>query len=159
VKRRSLFFAALSLSCARRPGSSVQEAEFGVFFGGQVQELKEIVKDLDPERQRVGFRLTFRGALVRALPIEWELALPALEKGGPRPARVGQLSAAPGATVLDIPLSFRPGDPFGSWHAKLKVDRDVVVDRDFTLVPPPPAPKAVSKPLAPRGPLTAQPGR
>jgi hypothetical protein len=72
---------------------------------------------------------------------------------------VGQLTAAPGATVLDIPLSFRPSDPLGVWHAKLNVDREVVVDRDFTLIAPPPAPKAVSKPLAPRGPLTAEPGR
>lgn len=104
MKRRSLLLAGLSLSCARRSEGALQAAQFGVFFGGQVQQLKEIVKDLDPERQHVGFRLTFRGALASDLPIEWELALPTPEKGGPRPALVGQLTAPPGTTVLDIPL-------------------------------------------------------
>ncbi|HVY27787.1 MAG TPA: hypothetical protein VHB79_14630 [Polyangiaceae bacterium] len=156
---RRLFFEIslamlLALSC-HRPEGVVQEAEFGVFFGGQVQELKEIQKELDPARQQHGFRLTFRSALAREVPVTWEISLPAPDKGGPRPAVVGQTSARPGQNVLDVPLAFRPNDPLGQWHAKVTADQQVVIDRDFTLVAPPPPPRSSPKPLVPRGPASA----
>lgn len=143
-----------ALSCHRQEGV-VQEAEFGVFFGGQVQQLKEIQKELDPARQQHGFRLSFRSALAREVPVTWEISLPTTDKGGPRSAVVGQTSAKVGQSVLDVPLAFRPTDPLGSWHAKVTADHQVVIDRDFTLVAPPPPPKASPKPLTPRGPASS----
>lgn len=155
MKRRWFLVLLGALSCERGSPGVVKEAEFGVFFGGQVQELKEIKKELDPGRQQHGFRLTFRAPLTHDAAIAWELSLPATDKGGPRPAIVGQATAKPGQGVLDLPLAFRPGDPLGSWHAKLSVDGQVVVDRDFSVVAPPPPPKSAPKPLAPRAPPSA----
>ena len=147
MKRALLLSGALlGLGCSRAPQSVVAEAEFGVFFGGQVQELKEIAKELDPARQRHGFRLVFREPLKRDVKIAWELSLPATEKGTPRAALVGETVARERETRLDVPLAFRPSDPLGVWHAKLSADGEVAVDRDFTVVAPPPPPKAPPRP-------------
>jgi hypothetical protein len=129
----------LGVACERAPKSVVKEAEFGVFFGGQVQELKELKKELDPARQRHGFRLTFRAPLERDVPVTWEMSLPMSDKAdkkAPRAALVGQATAKAGETVLDIPLGFRMQDPLGVWHAKVSADGRVVIDRDFALVAP-----------------------
>ncbi len=145
------------LACGRTPPSVVEEAEFGVFFGGQVQELKEIAKELDPGRQQHGFRLTFRAPLAHDLAIAWELSLPATDKGGPRAAMVGQATAKAGQSLLELPIAFRTSDPLGSWHAKLSADGQVMIDRDFTVIAPPPPPRSAPRPLVPRGPASANP--
>jgi hypothetical protein len=151
VKRRFALLLLLSAACERGAPSVVKEAEFGVFFGGQVQELKEIPKELDPGRQQHGFRLTFGAPLAQDLQVAWELSLPATDKGGPRAALLGQATAKAGQGVLEVPLAFRPSDPLGSWHAKLTAAGQVLVDRDFLVVAPPPQ-KAAPKSLAPRAP-------
>jgi hypothetical protein len=131
-----LLTLSLLLGCQRAPEGVVKEAEFGVFFGGQVQELQEIPKQLDPARQRHGFRLTFSMPLSRDVLVAWEVSLPAPSKGGPRPALVGQATAKAGQSVLDVPLAFRAQDPLGAWHAKVTADNQVVIDRDFSVVAP-----------------------
>lgn len=138
--------------CERTLPGAVKEAEFGVFFGGQVQELKEIAKELDPAREQHGFRLTFAAPLTQEQRVMWELSLPASDRGGPRAALVGEATAKPGQTTLDVTLPFRPTDPLGMWHAKVSVAGKVVIDRDFTVVAPLPPPKTAPKPLPPRGP-------
>lgn len=148
MKRRCALLLLVAAACERGSASDVQQAEFGVFFGGQVQELKEIPKELDPGRQQHGFRLTFRAPLAHDVPVIWELALPATDKG-PRAALVGQATAKAGQSVLDLPLTFRPTDPLGSWHAKLTAAGNVVVDRDFLLIAPTPQ-KASPRSVAPR---------
>jgi hypothetical protein len=153
VKRRrvvalSLSLALVALGCRGGKSDNV-EAEFGVFFGGQVQELKELPKELDPGRQQHGFRLTFRSPPARDVAVSWELSLPATDKGGPRAALVGRATAKAGQRVLDIPLAFRPTDPLGSWHAKLVAENQVVVDRDFQVIAATPQ-KSAPRSLAPR---------
>jgi hypothetical protein len=157
VRRRGVLLVLCALACDRTPPSIVKEAEFGVFFGGQVQELKEIAKELDPGRQQHGFRLTFKAPLARDVAVAWELSLPVTDKGGPRAAMVGQATAKAGQRLLELPIAFRTSDPLGSWHAKLTADGQVVVDRDFAVIAPPPAPKSAPKPLVPRGPPSANP--
>lgn len=140
---RALLLALCLLLCGGcdRKGKAteglVNEAEFGVFFGGQIQELKEIPKQLDPARQRHGFRLRFAKPLAADIAVTWEVSLPVPERGGPRPALVGQATAKAGDTVLDVPLAFRPSDPLGTWHAKVTADGVTVIDRDFTVAAPP----------------------
>ena len=134
--KRALCLAVLLVGCNKSSTGVVKEAEFGVFFGGQVQELKELPKQLDAARQRHGFRLTFTAPLERDVPVAWEVSLPATDSRAPRPALVGQVTAKAGQSVLDVPLSFRPADPLGSWHAKVTADGHVVIDRDFTVVAP-----------------------
>ncbi len=135
--KRALLLAVALLSCQREPKGLVAEAEFGVFFGGQVQELPELPKQLDPARQRHGFRLTFRAPLARDVPVAWEISLPATDKSAPRPALVGEATAKAGQRVLDVPFAFRPTDPLGDWHAKVTADGHVVIDREFKVVAPP----------------------
>jgi hypothetical protein len=149
VKRRFFALGSLALACSRGGPGVVESGEFGVFFGGQVQELKEIAKELDPARQQHGFRLTFRGPLAEDVAVAWEISLPATDKGGPRAANVGQTRAKAGQRVLDVPLSFRPTDPLGSWHAKVTAAGVVVIDRDFQVVAPSPQ-KSAPKSMAPR---------
>lgn len=154
MKRRAALAAWLALcafACQGGKGDNV-EAEFGVFFGGQVQELKELPKELDPGRQQHGFRLTFRSAPAKDVAVSWELSLPATDKGGPRGALVGRATAKAGQSVLDIPLAFRPTDPLGSWHAKLTADGQIVVDRDFQVIAATPQKKPAPKSLTPRSP-------
>ncbi|HKY40965.1 MAG TPA: hypothetical protein VJN18_33755 [Polyangiaceae bacterium] len=134
--RRLLLGLPLLFACQRAPEGVVKEAELGVFFGGQVQQLEQIPKQLDPARQRHGFRLTFAGPLSRDVPVTWELSLPAPSKGGPRPALVGQATAKAGQAVLDVPLAFRAQDPLGAWHARVTADGGVVIDRNFVVVAP-----------------------
>jgi len=136
MKRALLALLLLGSACQRAPKGVVKEAEFGVFFGGQVQELKELKKELDPGRQRHGFRLTFSEPLARDMPVKWELSLPVADTKAPRPALVGEATARAGQSVLDVPLGFRPQDPLGSWHAKVTADGEVVIDRDFAVVAP-----------------------
>lgn len=134
--KRALGFVLLLLlaGCNESAKGVVKQAEFGVFFGGQVQELKELPKQLDPARQRHGFRLTFAGPLSRDVPVTWEVSLPVTDKSAPAPALVGQATAKVGQTVLDVPLAFRSSDPLGNWHAKVTADGVVVIDRDFKVV-------------------------
>ncbi len=158
MKRRAALALALSLAggCRRAAPGVVKQAEFGVFFGGQVQELKELEKELDPARQRHGFRLQFDGPLARDVKLMWELSQPEPARGGPRAAQVGEATAKIGQASLDVPLSFRPQDPLGAWHAKLTVDGVVVIDRDFTVVAKAPPPRTSPKPLPPRGPSSVR---
>ena len=163
MKRRALLLAVTlgaALGCDHAPKGVVKEAAFGVFFGGQVQQLKEVAKELDPARQQHGFRLVFGAPLTHDVPVEWELSLPVPDKGGPRPALVrAKLSTAKtGESVLEVPLVFRPTDPLGAWHVKVTADGAVAIDRDFTVVTPPPPPKVAPKPLPPRAPDSASPG-
>jgi hypothetical protein len=139
VRRAALILCVLLASACERKGAeaTVKQAEFGVFFGGQVQQLKEIPKQLDPARQRHGFRLAFAKPLAKDIVVAWEISLPLPEKGGPRPALVGQATAKAGQAVLDVPLAFRPSDPLGLWHAKVTADGAPVIDRDFTVTAPP----------------------
>ena len=150
--RRRAFTSALLLclvGCGGAREPVVEEAEFGVFFGGQVQELKEIKKELDPARQKHGFRLTFRAPLVTDLKVSWELSLPATD-AGPRAALVGATTARAGERRLDVPLAFRPQDPLGLWHAKVDAAGRTVIDRDFVVVAASPAPKSAPKPALAR---------
>jgi hypothetical protein len=157
MSRRGWLALCVVLSCQKAGPAGVKEAEFGVFFGGQLQELKEIPKELDPARQKHGFRVTFAAPLGREAKVAWEISLPASDKGGPRPALVGEAKVKAGETVLDVPLSFRPTDPLGSWHAKVSVDEQVVIDRDFVVVAPEPPPRSSPRPLPPRVPSGAPP--
>ena len=55
-----LALLGLALAACQAPGDPEApglEAKFGVFYGGQVQELDDIPLSLDSARQRQGFRL------------------------------------------------------------------------------------------------------
>jgi hypothetical protein len=125
-------------ACAKQrdPDPPVLRASFGVFFGGQIQDRKELPFELDPAKQQQGIRIDFRAPLTRALPVAWEIARPVSAKAAKADAgfeqvvEVGDATARVGEARLDVPLSFRQGQVLGTWHVRVKVDARVVLDRD-----------------------------
>jgi hypothetical protein len=119
----------------------VERAAFGVFFGGQIQDRKELPFELDPTKQRIGIRIDFRAPLTHSVPVAWEIARPlAKPKKGDAPAdsvvEVGDAAARVGEARLDVPLLLRQGQGLGAWHVRVKVDGRQVIDRDVLVFDP-----------------------
>ena len=133
-----LAIALSLLGCPAREASDplVLHAAFGVFFGGQIQDRKELPFELDPAKQRVGIRIDFRAPLARSVPVSWEIARPLSAKASKsdaatdRVVEVGDAPARVGEARLDVPLSLRQGQVLGTWHVRVKVDGRAVIDRD-----------------------------
>ena len=138
---RLAFAIALGLALVGCPAKSdpdplVQRAAFGVFFGGQIQDRKELPFELDPAKQLCGIRIDFRAPLSRAALVGWEIARPISSRaaksdaGSEQVVEVGNASARLGESRLDVPISLRQGQVLGTWHVRVKVDARVVIDRD-----------------------------
>jgi hypothetical protein len=132
----------IASACAEANPSTgpVASAEFGIFFGGQIQERDEIPFCLDRGKQRQVLRIDFRRPLAAKARVSWELDMPAAERqardlrGRRGPARVvksGQTEARAGQDRLEIELPFSPGDALGTWNLRAWVADQVVVDRPF----------------------------
>jgi hypothetical protein len=138
----ALGLAVISCSRERDPDPLVLRATFGVFFGGQIQDRKELPFELDPAKQQQGIRLDFRAPLARSVPVTWEIARPVSAKaakadaGAEQVVEVGEVAARVGEARLDVPISFRQGQVLGTWHVRVKVDARVVIDRDVLVFDP-----------------------
>ena len=105
------------LGCQSKPEADplVERAAFGVFFGGQIQDRKELPFELDPSKQSCGIRLDFRAPLARSLKVGWEISRPLREKpskGGAsadRVTEVGEVAARVGEQRLDVPVLLGKG--------------------------------------------------
>ena len=142
MKRPSLALLLFALVACQpnKPRPLVSRAEFGVFFGGQVQERAEIPFQLDRSKLSFGFRIEFSEPLVREVKLAWELERPAPGKTSAvqrqAPARIVQLGeskARVGLPSFDQPLAFQPGDALGTWKIKVSADDQVVIDRSFVV--------------------------
>ncbi len=128
--------SALGCSTKSDPDPLVERAAFGVFFGGQIQDRKELPFELDPSKQSSGFRIDFRAPLTRPVAVSWEIARPLsaraaeADAGAEQVVEVGQVAARLGETRLDVPVLLRQGQVLGAWHVRVKVDARVVLDRD-----------------------------
>ncbi len=133
-----------SAHTACEPWGSAPEArvaaEFGIFYGGQVQQRQDIPLEVDASRQRQGFRLQLTPPPDRALEVRWELGMPGSgrtvldsqgRKARPRKVQLGQAHWRPGAAAFEQLLQFSPGDPLGLWNIRVMVGRQVVIDRPF----------------------------
>jgi hypothetical protein len=137
-------FALALLGCPSQadPDPLLERAAFGVFFGGQIQDRKELPFELDKAKQRCGIRLDFRAKVARPFPVSWEIARPSRLKADPPGAasdpivEVGETRARVGESRLDVPLSFRQGQVLGTWHVRVKVDGRLVIDRDVLVFDP-----------------------
>jgi len=131
-----LGWAVLSCKHPSGPDPLALRATFGVFFGGQIQDRKELPFELDPAKQQQGIRIDFEAPLEHGVPVAWEIARPVSSKAAKGDAsveqvvEVGEATARAGETRLDVPISFRQGQVLGTWHVRVKVDAHVVVDRD-----------------------------
>ncbi len=115
-------------------------AQFGIFYGGQVQERQQIPFEIDAARQTFGFRLQLDPAPREALDIRWELAMagagrPRRDSQGrlarPRKVLLGQARWRPGENTFEQPLPLSAGDPLGLWSVRVLVGARVVLDRPF----------------------------
>lgn len=151
--------AVLVLGCERVDPQphDLQRAQFGVFFGGEVQELQQIALEPDQARQTIGIRLVFRTPPDPPLKVRWELARPRKSAAPPK-TDAGAADAAPptapkpkdslvefgdattrvGQTVLDIPLVLRPSDPLGDWSVRAEIEGQEILNRPFRVVKPTP---------------------
>jgi hypothetical protein len=140
--------ASLALSACDAPGAlrpRALRAEFGVLYGGQVQEREELPFELDPSRQRIGFRVTLTPAPEDALEVRWELGRPGTgrrvadshgRKARPRQVQLGRAHYRSGETTFEQALAFSPGDPLGLWNIRVQLGSEVVIDRSFLVYDP-----------------------
>jgi hypothetical protein len=142
--RRGLTVLLLAQLFACEPeakGPPVKSAEFGIFFGGQLQEREEFPFQLDPAKQQQGFRVVFKEALSEPLKARWELSRPGPIRSRDFPlanpaGRVTQLhegTVPRGARDFEQRFSFVPGDPLGLWNIRLTLGPHVAIDRPFTV--------------------------
>jgi hypothetical protein len=120
-------------------------AEFGILYGGQVQERDEIPFELDTAKQRQGFRLTQSPAPTQALEVHWELGRPGRgrrvldshgRKARPRQVQLGRAHFRPGESMFEQVLPFSPDDPLGLWNIRVLLGDQVVIDRPFVVYDP-----------------------
>jgi len=144
LRGRGLLLALSLIGCQAKPERDplVERAAFGGFFGGQIQDRKELPFELDPAKQSCGIRVDFRQPLAQPAKVSWEIARPLSEKasradaGADRVTEVGEASARIGERRLDIPVLLRQGQVLGSWHVRVKVDGRTVIERDVLVFDP-----------------------
>lgn len=142
----SLLFVLVACEGSRgRTPKPAARAEFGIFYGGQVQQRDELPLELDPARQQQGFRLTLPEAPSTALEVRWELGKPgagrrvtdsAGRKARSRPVQLGRDHFRPGEPVFEHRIAFAPGDPLGLWNVRVLLESEVVLERPFLVFDP-----------------------
>jgi hypothetical protein len=139
--RRSalLWIVLLSLGCKRDDRTLLQSAEFGVFYGGQIQERDELPFVMDESKQQQGFRLVLREPLGEPLDVRWELSRPGpiSRAGVPRPddriTQLGEATLPRGERSFEKRFQFSPGDPLGLWNIRVTAGTHLAIDRPFTV--------------------------
>jgi len=141
-KRLAVCLACSFIACESAPAEQklVQRAQFGIFYGGQVQERKEIPFELDRSKQEHGFRLDFAQPLREKAKVSWELDMPGSTRrvrdrrgrlGKGRLVQLGEAVVSAGRRRFDQVLPFQPGDPLGMWNLRVVARDQVVIDRPF----------------------------
>ena len=166
VLSRVALAAALLLGACKPKTEAPPElkrVQFGVFFGPEIQELREIPLEQDAAGKGLGIRLLFATPPDPPRKVRWELERPRKPKLAPKGNAGAKASKAPvpdaatdaglsldrivqygdattraGETVLDIPLALRPGDPLGDWNVRVWLDEQQVLNRPFQVVRPKP---------------------
>jgi len=143
VKRGLSAALALALAfglaaCRSEPPQA--RAEFGVLFGGDIQDREQLVLEPDSTKQELGVRVTFREPVARPTRVTWEIERPSevrgLDGGATRAAELGRVTLGAGERRADGKFAFRAGDPTGNWRVRVLVDGKPVLDRGFVVVPP-----------------------
>jgi hypothetical protein len=121
--------------------SNLAVAQFGMFFGGQIQQRVELPFEFDSTRQTQGFRLLFERPLAKKTVVEWTLDYPTARTGprgpsnAPRAQRSERAILPKGADRFEQLLTLRPTDVPGTFNIRVSVDDTVVLDRPFRLMP------------------------
>ena len=134
-------------ACTAPSGPPAREvrAEFGIFYGGQVQERDDVPFELDASRQRQGFRLVLSPPPAEPLEVNWELGRPGMgrrsvdahgRKARPRQVQLGRAHFRPGEGTFEQVVTFSPEDPLGLWNIRVQLGAEVVIDRPFLVYDP-----------------------
>jgi len=147
--RRACGTLTLLLAACETPSAATADGgesfEFGVFYGGQIQERDEIPLELDGSRQRQGFRLALSPPPASPLEVRWELGRPGVgrratdslgRKARPRKVQLGRAHFRAGEGTLEQHLAFAAGDPLGLWNIRVLIGERVVIDRPFLVYDP-----------------------
>lgn len=121
------FLAAFGFGCASRTTEAPSaRGAFGVFFGGEVQELVEVeVPALRPAS--LGFRLTFAAQGADEHRVHYEVVRP-----GPRGRRITSLDdfvVSGQETAYDRLIPIPPDAELGTWNVRVECDGVAVIDR------------------------------
>lgn len=123
--------------------SPVESAEFGVFFGGQVQERDEIPYVLDRTKQTLGFKIVLKQASPRPVLVRWEVSKPGVkpEPGAPsdpltRRTQLFESTLAAEQATFTQHIQMEPGDGLGLWNLRVVLDERVAIDRPFMVYDP-----------------------
>lgn len=139
----ALFGAALACEAPERgAGAPDVRAEFGIFYGGQIQHRQELPLELDNTRQQQGFRLRRQPPLEACPTIHWELGKPGA--GRPQKDRRGRQAVLrrvqqgeaqwrSGEAVFEQSLPFAPGDLPGLWNLRVQCADRLVLDQPFVV--------------------------
>ena len=133
--------ALLGAACSRqREDPELERVEFGVLFGGDIQDRAVIPLELDSARQELALRVTFRAPLTRQRVVSWELERPSSQRspdGGTLfAAELGEIKAGLGERRAEAKVAFRRGDLPGTWRLHVRLDGRMVLDRSFTVGEP-----------------------
>ena len=131
----------LVVRSARRDAETrLPRAEFGVLFGGDIQDRDRLTLELDSNKQELGLRVTFPEPVTRATRVDWEIEKPSgvrgLDGGFARAAELGKIELSPGERRADAKFGFRKGDLPGSWRVRVSIDGESVLNRGFEVVLP-----------------------
>jgi hypothetical protein len=152
-----LFGSACDRNQSGEQPFELKRAQFGVFYGPEIQELSEIPLEPDAPGKGMVIRLTFRAPPDPPRKVRWELERPRKPQpskpsdAGVKPlpsaaadaspglaldriVQFGEVSTRAGETTLDIPLAFRPGDPLGDWSVRVALDEQPILNRPFRVV-------------------------
>jgi hypothetical protein len=154
VARASWLVAVgLTSACTQSSKSPIERAEFGVLFGGQVQERTEIPFELDASKQALGFVITLSQPLPKPATLHWELSKPgplaASRLPDPVSRRVELFDApvAAGQSQIQKAVNIEPGDSLGLWNLRVTLGARLAIDRSFMVVDPNSRSRRVREPV------------
>lgn len=119
-----------SVACDRAPELRAVEGAFGVFYGGQVQELSEVRVSV-ARPPVLGFRVEFQDAASEH-QLRFEIIRPG--PSGRRVTEVGEALVPSGQARFDRRLELGSDTTYGTWNVRVTCDQVVVIDRAMLLV-------------------------
>jgi hypothetical protein len=131
---RALLLLGFALSCQRGERSEIERAEFGVLYGGDIQDRTSV-------QQELALRVSFREPVRRERLVRWEFERPIGDRKAPDggalfSAELGEVPVHVGERRADAKLAFRKSDRPGTFRIRVRVDDKVVLERAFEVVPP-----------------------